>query len=504
MSNNGAGQGGGGAMLKFSVGRSGTAPAHLAYITRESATESEHARVWTRNIPGYAAHTDHEEQEGLSYLERTADLREYVRQREEDELNEGRERRDGAGKNNRTHYRVIYSFDRQVPDQQLKKLVNRHLAENFPRARAVAAIHRDTEHPHVHVQLAARQTDGRKLHFDHYTHRRLDEAWARIYGQTFGLELEWEHLAKKEQWRAWMWTAREAKERGEEAPPRPGRATHERNQLDERRQMLARQEPERTVPTNPAQPALERRESAPRLAPTEAPPRTPEREQPVNLAAWPPEGTSPTAIDKRIRAGVALGFELLRLVYLQAGEPEGDKSQWPGVLDSARAVAPLRGFRESVEEWGREHEAQYGAPPRMVLDPADRDYLQAHAAHLAHPSVRPELREQFRAAFILGETPWAEGFEQRLTQEQRQARQQKQQQRQQQELAREAALGRQRLDAAQQPERQTPHPAPQPEPTRSREPFRPLQPPVQTPVQTPERTFPERPLGGGSRGGFIR
>ena len=51
MSNNGAGQGGGGAMLKFSVGRSGTAPAHLAYITRESATQSEHARVWTRNIP---------------------------------------------------------------------------------------------------------------------------------------------------------------------------------------------------------------------------------------------------------------------------------------------------------------------------------------------------------------------------------------------------------------------------------------------------------------------
>lgn len=507
MSGNGAGKGGG-ALLKFSVGRSGAAPAHLAYITRGSATQGAHERVWTRNIPGYAAHPDHAEQ-GLSYEERTADLREYVRQYEEDELDAGRERQNGAGQNLRTHYRAIYSFDRAVADEQMKELVNRHLAEHFPRARAVAAIHRDTDHPHVHVQLAARQTDGRKLHFSHHRHRRLDEAWARIYGQAFGLELEREHLAKKAQWRAWMQAAREAKERGETIPPRPRRATHERNQLEERRQMLARQELELAGPTHPPQPPIQRAEPAERVPPAAQREHADGSGAPINPAALPPEGTSRGATEQRIQAGHSLGLELLRLVYLQAGEPEGDKSQWPQVLTAARAVAQLRGFRETVEELGRGHEAQYGAPPRMVLRPEERDYLQAHAAEVAHPAIPPELREQFRAAFILGETPWAEGFEQRLTQAQRQ--EQRQQRQQRQELARQHPLAgyepAKRTHEGRQPDRQQHPSTPQPEPTKNRDPTTLPQAPVHTPLQTsartPEPTFPERNIGD-SRGGWSR
>jgi hypothetical protein len=226
----------GGAFVTIKVGRSGTAGDHARYITRERATEGKQERVWTQNVPEYAAHPDHDEQ-GMSYKERTGDLREYARQLEEDEL----ERPQRGGGEKRTHYRAIYSFDREVTDEKAREMVDAHLAENFPKARAIAAIHRDTDNAHVHVNIAARGMDDKKLHFNQQTHRQLDERWARIYGQEFGREIEKEHLEKKQQWRDWMREARAAKERGEEPPPRPKRVSRERNQVQERREMHAKQ-----------------------------------------------------------------------------------------------------------------------------------------------------------------------------------------------------------------------------------------------------------------------
>lgn len=227
----------GGAFVTIKVGRSGAASAHVGYVTRERATEGKQERVWTRNVPEYADHPDHAER-GMTYRERTADLREYARQLEEDELEKPHHRSRGE---KRTHYRAIYSFDREVTDEKAREMVDAHLEENFPKARAIAAIHRDTDNAHVHVQIAARQIDDRKVHLNHRMHRRLDERWARIYGKEFGREIEKEHLAKKTQWREWMREAREARERGEEPPPRPKRVARERNQVKERRAMHAKQ-----------------------------------------------------------------------------------------------------------------------------------------------------------------------------------------------------------------------------------------------------------------------
>ncbi len=226
----------GGAFVTIKVGRAGTAAANVRYLTRERATESKQERVWTRNVPEYADHPDHAEQ-GISYKERTGDLREYARQLEEDELEKPQR---GSGKK-RTHYRAIYSFDREVTDEKAREMVDAHLQENFPKARAIAAIHRDTDNAHVHVQIAARQPDDKKLHFNDHTHRRLDDRWARIYGREFGKEVEREHLAKKELWREWMREAREAKLEGRPIPPRPKRVAHERNQVEEKRRMHAKQ-----------------------------------------------------------------------------------------------------------------------------------------------------------------------------------------------------------------------------------------------------------------------
>ena len=218
------------AVVKLSVGRAGAAGDNVRYITRERATEGEQERVWTRNVPGYA-------NEGDGYKERTSNLIEYARQLEEDELDKPQR---GAGKT-RTHYRAIYSFDKEVSDGKARELVDRHLDENFPKARTIAAIHRDTDNAHVHVQIAARQTDGRKVQLSREQYRSLDERWARIYGREFGREITDEHLRKKEEWRAWMRESRERATRGEQPRPRPKRVTHERNQVQERRVMATRQ-----------------------------------------------------------------------------------------------------------------------------------------------------------------------------------------------------------------------------------------------------------------------
>lgn len=68
----------GGAFVTVSVGRSGTAAANVRYMTRARATEGEQERLWTQNIPEHADHPDHAER-GMSYKERTADLREHAR-----------------------------------------------------------------------------------------------------------------------------------------------------------------------------------------------------------------------------------------------------------------------------------------------------------------------------------------------------------------------------------------------------------------------------------------
>ena len=218
------------AVVKLSVGRAGAAGDNVRYITRERATEGEQERVWTRNVPEYA-------DEGDGYEERTNNLREYARQLEEDESAKPHR---GSGQT-RTHYRAIYSFDREVSDQRARELVDKHLDENFPKARAIAAIHRDTDHAHVHVHIAARQTDGRKVQLRREQYRSLDERWARIYGREFGREIEREHMRKKEQWRAWMRDSHERASRGEQPRPRPGRVANQRNQVEERRQMAVRQ-----------------------------------------------------------------------------------------------------------------------------------------------------------------------------------------------------------------------------------------------------------------------
>lgn len=225
-----------GVCLKVAVGASGGGGDRTLYDTRVIATRGEHERVWTQNIPEYVDRGD-----AVSYKERRADLAEFIRQVEEDALSKGRGFPDEKEGKERTFYRLIYAFHEDPGDEKIKERVSEHQRETLPKCYIVNAIHRNSGHVHVHSVVAARQTDGTKLHLDWREYRTLDETWAHIYGREFGEHFEHEHLEKKQERLEHRRSARAALDRGEKPPPRPERVTHQRNQLEEKIQIVQRE-----------------------------------------------------------------------------------------------------------------------------------------------------------------------------------------------------------------------------------------------------------------------
>ena len=103
--------------------------------------------------------------------EKVENVKVYFRSREEFERRKG----------GRTHYRVILSFDVPATNQQITELANDFLGQVFPRAIGFGAIHRDTEHPHAHIYLHSRQTDGKRIQLKNNDFRSIDERWAKVW-----------------------------------------------------------------------------------------------------------------------------------------------------------------------------------------------------------------------------------------------------------------------------------------------------------------------------------
>lgn len=198
--------GGGGTMIRFSVGRPGTSAAHLRYISRASAVRERAAGALCHNLPDEfirmpmgVARTP-EDARGATitpadpydpYARLRANLLAWawVRERQERRCPVPR------GKA-RTHYRCTVSFERDVPTERIKSLLAAWLGEQFPAARAVAFVHRDTGFTHAHCWLDARLMTGRKIQLDKQAFRSLDEAWNRQYAPAMGRDVQ-EHLTKK-------------------------------------------------------------------------------------------------------------------------------------------------------------------------------------------------------------------------------------------------------------------------------------------------------------------
>lgn len=220
-------------MCKVSVGRSGGASNNALYITRENAVKDKEQGVLMRHMK--------EEIEGQNFAELRTNVSSYFWAREEVEIKTAP--KNLIGKKNidlsaremvsegvvkerkiRTNYRAILSFEREVETDKAKAMVNEWLSRTpFKNAPAIAALHRDTAHPHAHVLIDARRVDGKKVDLSPRQYRSLDEVWNKIYCREFGLD-EQKHLAKKSEMREYKHAVVQAKQKGEPLPERPTRA----------------------------------------------------------------------------------------------------------------------------------------------------------------------------------------------------------------------------------------------------------------------------------------
>jgi hypothetical protein len=191
--------------------------------------------VWTRNAPDFltgdpdGSHRlmgEPNSAETLTLKEKAENLRLYFGSLED------YERRKGG----RTHYRIILSFDVPATNRQIRDLTNNFLEQTFPKAIAFGAIHRDTDHPHVHLYLNSRQTDGRRIQLKNNEFKTIDEKWSGIYTDFAGdKSAHVEYLRKKEETKQWKIAAAEAYRKGEPIPPKPERYNDRREKLAEQK-----------------------------------------------------------------------------------------------------------------------------------------------------------------------------------------------------------------------------------------------------------------------------
>lgn len=133
--------------------------ANARYILRERACD----RWESRHLPEHAIL-------GANALDRKRSAAEEM------------DRRAEKGRGSRRDYRVILSFEKSVASDKALAMAREFLEQShFKNNPALMAVHRNTEHVHVHVLLVARQTDGRKLHLDRGKFESFDKLWARIY-----------------------------------------------------------------------------------------------------------------------------------------------------------------------------------------------------------------------------------------------------------------------------------------------------------------------------------
>jgi len=210
--------------------------------------------VWTWNAPaflmgdGYGTRPETEsrratsadirmakpgDDEKLTLKEKIQNVKDYFASLED------YERRKGG----RTHYRIILSFDVPATNEQIRDLTNNFLQQTFPRAIAFGAIHRDTDHPHVHLYLNSRQYDGRRIQLKNNEFKTIDEKWAKLYAEFAGDKSVYiELLRKKDETRQWKIAAAEAFRKGETIPPKPERDNDRRERLAEQRLSAQRSE----------------------------------------------------------------------------------------------------------------------------------------------------------------------------------------------------------------------------------------------------------------------
>jgi hypothetical protein len=169
-------------VAKFSVGRSGAGGANAGYITRQPDAE----KIAFYNLGHLVVETN---------AERRTNAIAYAYAREDIEKDKS--------KNARTHYRMILSWDRKEDSEKAAAEAEKYLGKVLPKAKAILAVHQDTDHTHVHIWIDARQTDDKKINLRGSEYTTLDEKWAAHYDAEYNTDYAEEYKIKKNKTRKW-------------------------------------------------------------------------------------------------------------------------------------------------------------------------------------------------------------------------------------------------------------------------------------------------------------
>ena len=215
---------GGGTFCRFTIGsgEKGASARHLRYIASPQAVKEGREGVWLKEFP--------EILEKVSYPVLVESLLQYAHWCEQEEFIIGQKAK--LNQNTRTHYTAILSFETPVSTAGAKEMLSAWMSEAFPRAQAAAFLHRNTRHLHLHVWIAARQTDGKKINLSARAFRQLDETWNRLYSRAIDRD-EREHLLKKGETERWKQLSRERTAEGKALRvEKPERVGHHWNPLE--------------------------------------------------------------------------------------------------------------------------------------------------------------------------------------------------------------------------------------------------------------------------------
>ena len=157
----------GGAFAKIEPGSVGSGAKNASYITRESAADGN---LGYHNAPDDVRAAD-------TWEETRIRLRSWADQVEAEE----KARHGNRVGQPRTHYRAVLSYEDEISTRAARQDAEEWLEEAFPDARAVAAVHQDTDHTHVHIWMSARKIDDSKVHISNSDLKEVNRSWDRIY-----------------------------------------------------------------------------------------------------------------------------------------------------------------------------------------------------------------------------------------------------------------------------------------------------------------------------------
>lgn len=212
-----------GGYASISAGSVGSGAANAGYITRPSAAE-EGDELY-HNAP-----KDVERAE--TWEEARIRLRSWADQVEAEE----KARHGNRAGQPRTHYRGVLSYEDKIDSAAARADAREFLEEEFPDAQAVAVVHQDTEHTHVHIWMSARKLDDKKVHIDNQDLKDLHQTFDEIYERR--MQVPSRNAEKVEETRQFKREYAELREQGASA--------HELKQWAEAHR------PERATPPGPS------------------------------------------------------------------------------------------------------------------------------------------------------------------------------------------------------------------------------------------------------------